>query len=223
MLAMWALISVPVGAWLVRNLFVFGDLTATAYKIERMGWGRKPLSEWGEHPIFTLSGIQTFVGKLIPLFWRGELVWHRAPLAWPTADAVYTATTLLFVALAALGLRRRQAADPARLAQGMSLVTVLASVVLLAGLSLLYVFHEKSNPPADLPYFVQGRLISGVLVPFLVIYTRGIQVATSRLPARAAPAAAWACLALVACIALVSEISLQCPVFQSEYNLFHLP
>jgi hypothetical protein len=181
------------------------------------------LSEWGDHPIFTLSGLQTFVGKLIPLFWRGELVWHRAPLASPMADGVYTATTLLFVALAALGLRRRQAAGPARLAEGMSLATVLASVALLAGLSLVYVFHETSNPPAHLPYFVQGRLISGVLIPFLVIYTRGIEVATSRLPARVAPAAAWACLVLVAGVALVSEVSLQWAVFRSEYNLFHLP
>jgi branched-subunit amino acid transport protein len=223
LLAMWALIAAPVGAWLVRNLFVFGDLTGTAYKIERMGWGRKPLSEYGDHPIFTLSGLHTFIGKLIPLFWRGELVWHQAPLASPTADGFYIATTLLFVALAALGLRRRMAAGPARLAEGMSLATVLASVVLLAGLSLMYVFHEKSNPPAHLPYFVQGRLISGVLLPFLVIYTRGIEVATSRLPPRAAPAAAWACLALIACVAVVSEVSLQWAVFRSEYNLFHLP
>jgi hypothetical protein len=223
LLAMWALIAAPVGAWLVRNLFVFGDLTATAYKIERMGWGRKPLSDYADHPIFTLSGLHTFIGELIPLFWRGELAWHRAPLAWPTADGFYAATTLLFVALAALGLRRREGAGPARLAEGMSLATVLASVGILAGLSLMYVFHETSNPPAHLPYFVQGRLISGVLVPFLVIYTRGIEVATSRLPARAAPAAAWTCLGLVACVAVVSEVSLHWTVFGSEYNLFHLP
>jgi hypothetical protein len=223
LLAMWALIAAPVGAWLLRNRLVFGDLTGTAYKIERMGWGWKPVSEYAHHPIFTLSGLQTFIGQLIPLFWRGELAWHRVPLASPTADAFYTATTLAFVALAALGLLRPRAAGPARLAEGMSLATVLASVAILAGLSLLYVFHAKSNPSADLPYFVQGRLISGVLVPFLVIYARGIEVATSRLPPRAAPAVAWACLALVAGVAVVSEISLQLPVFGSEYNLFHLP
>jgi hypothetical protein len=223
LLAMWLLIAVPVGVWLVRNLLVFGDLTATAFKIERMGWGRKPLSEYMDHPIFTLSGLHTFVGKLIPLFWRGEIAWHRVPLASPSADEFYVATTLLFVTLAALGLRRRERAGSARLAEAMALATLAASVAMLAGLSLLYVFHETSNPTASLPYFVQGRLISGVLVPFVLLYVRGIEVAVSRLPARAAAVAAWLCLALAAGVAVVSEVILHWEVFGSQYNLFHLP
>jgi hypothetical protein len=223
LLAMWALIAAPVGAWLVRNLLVFGDLTGNAFKIEHMGWGRKAFSEYGDHPIFTLSGLHTFVSELIPLFWRGELAWHQAPLAVPSVDGFYTATTLLFAALAALGLRRRVRSGSARLAEGMALATVVASVAILAGLSLMFVFHETSNPSERLPFFVQGRLISGVLVPFLVIYVRGIEVATSRLPRSASAAAAWTCLAGVACVALVSEAVLHRGIFGSQYNFFHLP
>jgi hypothetical protein len=223
LLAMWAVIATAAGVWLIRNLLVFGDLTGTAFKIERMGWARKPVSDYLDHPLFSPSGVHAFVGKLIPLFWRGEMAWHRAPLAWPWADGFYTATTLAFVALAVLGLRRRVRGGSKRLAEGMALVTLLASVAILAGLSLMYVFHETSNPTARLPYFVQGRLISGVLVPFLLLYVRGIQVAMARLPGRASPAAAWACLALVAGVAVVSEAALHAQVFGSQYNLFHLP
>jgi hypothetical protein len=222
LLVMWSLIAAASGAWLVRNWLVFGDLTGTAYKIERMGWGRKPLAETLDHPIFTLSGLQTFVGELIPLFWRGELVWHRMPLAAPPVDAFYTVTTLLFVALAAWGLGRRRA-GPARLAESMALAMLATSVAILAGLSLMYVFHATSNPSASRPYFVQGRLISGALLPFLVLYVRGIEVATSRLPRSAAAAAAWGCLGVVVLVAAVSELALHWEVFGSQYNLFHLP
>jgi len=224
LLAMWAFTAATCGAWLVRNLLVFGDLTGTAYKIERMGWGRKPLALYLDHPLFTFSGVRTFFGELIPLFWRGELAWYREPLASPLADGVYTATTVAFVALAAWGIARRERPRTARLAEAVALVSVLGSVALLAGLSLPYVFHETSNPSAQLPYFVQGRLISGALAPFLLLYLRGIAVATSRLPtARAAATAAWVCLGAVMCVAVVSEARLHWVVFASEYNLFHLP
>jgi hypothetical protein len=223
LLLMWFLVAASAGAWLLRNRVVFGDLTGTAFKIERMGWGRKAFSEYWDHPIFTPSGLHTFVSELIPLFWRGELAWHRMPLATGFADGFYTVTTVALVALAAWGLRRSQRADLRRLTEGLALLLLAAYVGLLAGLSLLYVFHATSNPSADLPYFAQGRLISGALVPFLVLYVRGIEVASERLPRRAASPAAWTCLALIAAVALGSEAALHAPIFASPYNLFHLP
>jgi len=224
LLGMWAFIAASCGAWLLRNLLVFGDLTGTAYKIERMGWGRKPLALYLDHPLFTISGVRTFFGELIPLFWRGELAWYREPVASSLADGVYTVTTVVFVVLAAWGIGRAARPRTARLAEAVALFAVLTAVAILAGLSLPYVFHEKSNPSAQLPYFIQGRLISGVLVPFLLLYVRGVAVATSHLPtARVAAIASWVCLLAVACVAVVSEVWLHWVVVTSEYNLFHLP
>jgi len=223
LLAMWVLIAVPVGAWLIRNRIVFGDITATAYKIERMGWGRRSPSEFFDHPIFTPSGLGTFVSELVPLFWRGELAWHRVPLAMPSADVFYTSTTLVFFLLALFGLRRRERPIDRRLAEGMAWLLVAGYVAILAGLSPLYEFHETSNPSVDMPYFVQGRLISGALLPFAVVYVRGAQVAAGALPARYASVAAWALLGLAVAVSMVSEGFLHAPIFASEYNLFHLP
>jgi hypothetical protein len=220
---MWALVAIPVAGWLIRNRLVFGDVTATAYKIERMGWGRREISEYFHHPIFTPSGLQTFVSELVPLFWRGELAWHRVPLAMPAADLFYTLSTLAFVVLAAFGLRRRDRPAGRRLAEATALLLVAGYVAVLAGLSPLYVFHETSNPSAALPYFVQGRLISGALVPFAVLYVRGVQVAAGALPSGFVAAAAWTMLALTAAVATVSEVALHAPVFASAYNWFHLP
>ena len=156
-----------------------------------------------------------------PTFWRGELAWHRTDLALPAIDALYTASTFLLLALALAGLRGR---EPGRfLAEGLATVAVAVATGLLAVLSLAFVFDATTNPSASHPYFVQGRLISGVLLPFLLVYVRGLEVATARLPAPAGRRLGWALLVSLALAVFVSELALTWPVFASEYNAFHLP
>jgi hypothetical protein len=219
----WAAFLLPALFWLLRNQLLGGDLTGTAFKVERLGWGHRSLAEYWGHPIFTPAGAATFVTDLIPRFWRGELVWYRDELAWPAADLVYTASTLIFLPLAALGLWRRGRPRALRVAEGAALVAVLAGGAVLALLSLLFVFGETTSPSAAYPYFVQGRLISGVLVPFALLYLRGLEEATSRLPAGWAARAGWGVLGALAALTLVSEALLTAPVFSSLYNGFHLP
>ena len=67
--------------------------------------------------MFTPGGFVTFVGHLVPTFWRGELVWETRTLASPLVDALYLVTTLVFLTLAAVGLRRRERAFDARVAE----------------------------------------------------------------------------------------------------------
>jgi hypothetical protein len=121
-----------------------------------------------------------------------------------------------------LGLRHPRGRD-LRLAEGAALVAVLAALAILVVLSLVFTFHESSNPPVHQPYFVQGRLISGVMVPFALLYVRGLEVATSALPARWRGRAAWGGLAALLSLVAVSELSLSRVVFASAYNWFHLP
>ncbi len=219
----WLLLLLPVCAWLVRNQILFGDFVGTGEKLDRMGWGRKPLGEYWDHPLFTPGGIAVFVSDLIPRFWRGQLAWYRTTLAWPFADGFYTLTTLIFLAAAAIGLRRRERGDPARVIEPLGFVALIGSVATLAGLSLLFVYGEKTDPSTAKPYFSHGRLIAGVLVPFLWLYLRGIQVAAAALPERVRRPAAWAALCVVAAVCLISEIAMTREIFASHYNWFHLP
>ncbi len=221
-LLLWAALLAPLLFWLVRNQLLFGDPTASALKAERLGWGRKAFADLWSHPIFTPRGVFEFLTGLVPSFWRGELVWHRIPLAWRSADLVYTVSTLILVPLAVLGLRRPRGRD-VRLAEGAALVAVLAALAILVVLSLVFEFHETSNPPVHHPYFVQGRLISGVMLPFALLYVRGLEVAVSPLPARWRSRAAWGGLAALLALVAVSEWSLSRAVFASSYNWFHMP
>ena len=221
----WAALSLPIAAWLIRNRIALGDPFGTALKVERLGWGRRSLAGLWDHPLLTASGLAEFLVGLVPLFWRGEVAWHQLPLASASADLVYTVSTLLFLALAAVGLADRSRGPDPRVAEGAALVHVLSSLAVLAGLSLMYVFSDTTNPTAARPYFDQGRLVSGAILPFALLFVRGISVAASRLPGRAGPAAGWAMamLAGLCLVASVSELRLSLPVFSSPYNFFHLP
>jgi hypothetical protein len=222
-LLLWSLIALPIACWLVRNQLLFEDPMGTAVKLKWLGWGTRSFAGYWDHPIFTPSGLFGFVTGLIPTFWRGQLAWYRTTLAWGGADLCYTASTLVCLLLAALGLRRRSGPQAAPLLEGLGWAALLASAAVLVGLSLVFTLTETSDPPATKPYFTHGRLISGVLLPFLVLYLRGIQVAVAALPARARSTAAWTCLAALVGVIAISEISVTREVFQSAYNWFHLP
>jgi hypothetical protein len=219
--ALWLCLLAPAGLWLLRNALLFGDPTATATKVEILGWQSKPLAAWWDHPLFTPAGAVAFVRDLVPMFWRGEVVWRREVLASPAADAFYTWSSLAALPLAALALRR--AVGAARLAESASLAMLLFSVALLAGLSLAFEFHATSNPPAHHPYFVQGRLVSGALLAAAIVYVRAIGFATSVLPSRVRFFAGTSAVAISILVCLVSELALSRPVFSSAYNFYHLP
>ncbi|MDJ0846777.1 MAG: hypothetical protein QNK04_00205 [Myxococcota bacterium] len=222
-LLFWAVFLLPPLLWLLRNQWLGGELTGTAFKVETLGWVRKPFFAWWDHPVFTPAGLLAFVRHLVPSFWRGELVWETRTLAWPAVDALYLVSTLLFLTLAALGLRRSERSFDARVAEGAALCAVLAGAGILIWLSLLFHFPERANPSASFPYFVEGRLVSGVLVPFALLYVRGIEVAASRLPEEWRARAAWGVLGAVLSVSAASEVVLSRPVFLSAYNAFHLP
>ncbi|MCH2173330.1 hypothetical protein MK489_21360 [Myxococcota bacterium] len=221
----------PVVWWWVRNQLLFGDFTGSNLKVERMGWGTRALGDIVGHPLLTLSGVTNFVLDLIPSFWRGQLAWFREDLAWGPADGFYTVTSLVFVLLVAGTTWRKSAQHEAAsgalegaiLLERMALLAIVVSVVTLALLSLRFVFHEYSNPSAARPWFDQGRLIAGALVPFALLYVRGLQIAVSPLGATRANWAAWCGLALTCALVLGSEVALTLPVFSSPYNGFHLP
>ena len=93
----------------------------------------------------------------------------------------------------------------------------VAGVAFLALLSIQFDFGNCINPSGEHPYFTSGRLLSGALIPFAVVYV----YALSWLFRRINTALPLVVLGLVVVFATSSEILVNRVVFVSEHNWLH--
>ncbi len=214
--------GLPVCLWLLRNMIVFGDMTASAGKSAWLGWTRKPASELLNHPLFTLKGAGYFLAELTRRFWRGEFVWHWKDIASGPMDLFYVISTAVCMAgsCAALILGRKTLSRQYRLALYLSFCAIAVSVLFLAALSLLFDFGHCINPSREKPYFVSARLIVCVLMPFVLVYLHGLKWLCSTLTGNRLNVL----FIVVPVVVLItcSEVLLSINVFASPYNWFHL-
>ena len=211
---------IPALSWMAWTKHAFGDFLGAAAKIEYLGWTPKPLGECHQHPIFTVTGLCTFFTHLLGSFWQGELFWHGEHLAPLSMAIFYAVLTFCLVGLAVAGLcLRKSTLEPSqRLILWWSLGSVLAGVAFLAILSMLYDFHDCPYPSRQFPYFTNGRLIIGTLIPFALVCLFGIDQVAKRSNTK------WVAPALLVSLILfmfISEIVIQLPVFLSRFNLYH--
>jgi hypothetical protein len=207
--------------WMLRNYLVIGDLTGSSAKIRVLGWTVLPLAEVLHHPLFTWHGLSYFLVKLTENFWHGEYGWHAMPMRSAGADLFYVISSALMILIFAIDFlgRRRSLPDAQSWAGLQSLFLVASSVLFLATISLAFDYHEHGYPSRLYPYFVSGRIISGALLPFVLIYASGLEVVTSRFHRWIPPVAVLACLML---LITISEIRVRSIVFSSHYNFFAL-
>jgi hypothetical protein len=221
MIALAALIScvaIPVGTWMLWTKLHFGDLTGSAAKIGVLGWTQKPFGVWWPHPIFTLRGVWTFWSDLVASFWRGEVSWHGQPLRWRGADGFYAVSSLLFLAAAIAGLQKQAGLTAfQREAIGSAILIFLAGVAFLAVLSIQFDFGNCINPSREHPYFTSGRLLTGALIPFAIVYVYGLLWVCRRINT----VLPLLVLGLVVVFIATSEILVDRVVFVSEHNWFH--
>lgn len=211
--------AIPIGSWMLWTKLHFGDVTGSTAKIGLLGWTRKPLGDWWQHPVFTLRGLWTFWSDLIASFWRGEVSWCGQPLRSGVADAFYSISSFLFVAAAILGLRNQSGLTAfQRQAIGSAVLIFLAGVAFLALLSIQFDFGNCINPSRAHPYFTSGRLLTGALIPFTVAYVYGVAWLCARINA----ALPLVVLGTVVVFVVASEIWVNRLVFVSEHNWFHL-
>ena len=203
---------------MARNRALTGDLTGSKAKIAYLGWTVKPWRDFWQHPIFTPRGIWIFWSDLIASFWRGEVSWHGRPLRWRGADGFYAVSSLFLLAAATVGLRRQAGLSVfQRQAIGSAILIFLAGVAFLALLSIQFDFGNCINPSREHPYFTSGRLLSGALIPFAVVYVDGVSWVCRRINT----ALALIVLGLIVVFVTTSEIFVIQPVFASEHNWFH--
>jgi hypothetical protein len=214
-------VALPLAAWLARNALVVGDLTGTAEKTRLLGWTRQPLVDWWRHPIFTPKGLAEFWTELMASFWRGEFAWFGQRMASAVMDVFYWASSLVLLVFAAASLWpwRKDVTRWDRLAIGLSVAVFVAAVVFLAVTSMAFDFGACKYPSQAHPFFTSGRLMTGALVPFAVLYVYGLDRAFARFKS-AWPAALV--LAGILFFVTVSEIDVNSPAFASAYNWFGL-
>jgi hypothetical protein len=219
-------VALPLAAWCAWNLHTFGDPTASAGKIQHLGWTTKPFSAWWPHPLFTFRGLYMFWSGLMATFWRGELTWHGAPMTRPVADAFYWISSALCLGLALVSLHPRFRSESDHLAPGkglqrqtlwLSLGSFGAMLAFLAVLSLAFDFGQCVYPSRAFPFFASGRLMSAVLIPFLLLYCHSLNWLLDRLKGGRMR---WIVLAGMAAMITFSEIAINFPAFSSPYNFF---
>ncbi len=213
--------GIPVVSWMIWSKSQFGDITGSTTTIALLGWTRKPFAEWWPHPIFSAQGLWVFWSELLARFWRGELMWQNHELSSRTADEFYSMSSLLLLCVAMTGIRRR--AGLSTFQQQALLLAAFAFIAALAFFAFLSVQFDFGNciyPSRAHPYFTSGRLMSGALIPFALLYAYGVirilrGVGNALLP--------LAVLATIMMVATMSEIVVNHEVFASEHNWFHLP
>jgi len=214
-------VAAPIGIWLTRSYTVWGSLTGIDEVTRWKGWSPKPLTHILQHPIFTFDGSVFFLSELIKTFWRGEFVWHGQRIASPITDTFYVISTAVFFFFSACrtGRTNTPATKKYRFALRLSLCTIIVSVVVLIAISIRYDFGRWPYPSRQQPFLTSGRLISGSLVPFCLIYLDGLHCLLSKIKARINPLAV---LTVLVVMITCTELALSRDVFSSMYNWFHL-
>lgn len=211
--------GVPIAAWMLWSKYHFGGVTGSTATVALLGWTPKPFADWWHHPIFSPQGLWTFWYELTARFWRGELMWQNRELSWRVADEFYAISSLIFLAAAFAGLRRQAGLSGFQWrALFLAAVTFVAALAFLALLSVRFDFGECIYPSRAHPYFTSGRLMSGALIPFALLYVYGVGYLLRRLGVIAPIVVVGGIMTFTG----VSEIFINRTVFASEHNWFHL-
>jgi hypothetical protein len=212
--------ATPIATWLLWMKTHFGDFTGAASKAQLLGWTAKPFSDWWAHPIFTLSGMWTFLSELIASFWRGEFMWHARTIGFAGMDLFYVLSSIGFVLIAITSLVRKGAKNLSETQRGalwIAAACFVTTALFLAFLSLQFDFGACINPSRERPYFFQGRLMAGAMIPFATLYVYGL----NRL-IRATPPLVLATIVAVTVAITTSEFLANRVAFSSAYNWFHM-
>jgi len=219
LIALVCCVAVPIAAWILWVKSHFGDFTGAASKAQLLGWTAKPFSNWWSHPIFSFSGLWTFLSELLASFWRGEFMWHAHTIGSKAMDVFYVLSSLGFflIAIAALLWNRTKNVDQAqRRALWIAAASFIAAIGFLGFLSLQFDFGACINPSRERPYFFQGRLMAGAMIPFAMLYVYGLG-RILRWPPLVLPT-----IAGLVVIITISDFFANSVAFASAYNWFHM-
>ena len=212
----------PIVLWMLWCKFHYGNFFGNL-NVLCCGWTIKPFAQWWHHPIYSPSGLWTYLSGQLGTYWQGEFWWHgqERRMSLPGTDSIYTALSLFLLVMAtpALSARFSNIAPGQRLAMQTGLACVLAGLAFFAVSSVVYDFQNCIDPSRQHPFFHAGRMILGTLIPFLLLFVYSLD----RLLNRFGTAAKFITLAWMMSAMLAVEIVTDWPAFFSQYNWFHAP
>jgi hypothetical protein len=147
-------------------------------------------------------------------------MWHAQTIGYKGLDLFYVLSSLGVILIAMISLARARAKCTSvaqRRLLWIAAACVIATIVFLAFLSLQFDFGACINPSRERPYFFQGRLMLGALIPFATLYVYGL----SRL-LRNEPGLVLGAIGAIAIIITVSDLLANRVAFTSAYNWFHM-
>ena len=162
----------------------------------------------------------TFLSELIASFWRGEFMWHARTIGYTPLDLFYVVSSIGLLFFAVISLARARAKNtgaPQTRLLWITATCVIATILFLAFLSLQFDFGACINPSRERPYFFQGRLMLGALIPFAALYVYGL----SRL-LRNDSGLLLGVIGTIAITITVSDLLANRVAFTSAYNWFHM-
>jgi hypothetical protein len=147
-------------------------------------------------------------------------MWHAHTIGFKGTDLFYIFSSLGLILVAVISLLRTRAKDidqTQREALWIAAACFTVAIAFLAFLSIQFDFGRCINPSRERPYFFQGRLLGGAMIPFAMLYIYGLH----RL-LRGVPALVLAGVTAIAITITVSEILANRVAFASAYNWFHM-
>ena len=211
--------AVPsIAVWMLWCKSNYGDLTGSNLKANYFGWTMKSFPEWRHHPIFSPAGVWTYLSGQLSTFWQGEFFWHDHPMAWPKSNFIFTALSLALL-IPALPASFRAIPPAQRNALWLSMACFMAALGFFGMMSTVYDFHACPNPSREHPYFQAGRMILGMLIPFLLFFVYGLDRALNKF----GNTVKFVTLGTMILGMLALEIATDWPAFSNPFNWYHLP
>jgi hypothetical protein len=99
-----------------------------------------------------------------------------------------------------------------RRALWVAVASFIAAIAFLGFLSLQFDFGACINPSRERPYFFQGRLMAGAMIPFAMLYVYGLNRIL-----RAVPPLVFAAVGAITLVITVSEFFANSVAFASAF------
>jgi hypothetical protein len=211
----------PVGQWWAHPIFTPGGMWTFVSELipsfwrGELVWHNERLSSPWIDMVYVISSI-LFCGAAIVSLARGSIFSRnrKGPLPSSPAEGEREKRRPV-VEEADISPVKREVSEPML---WFCVLSIAASAMFLAWLSVVFDFGPCLYPSRTHPYLTSGRLMSGALIPFVLLYAYGLDRLLSRFSDVSRQRAGLGLVLLI----LVSGIALDIPAFASQYNWFHL-